>query len=464
MFPKFYWEGQRSIACYRAHDMIRVPGESILQEMDGPGGGFLPAGPQTAIGVQASGLEWCSTAALRGYLRDRLHVDAATHSQSSAQPSDARSCTEVSDARRDVPSDDRLLTVAICIGTFNQAQYLGDSIASALAQTYPIQEIWVSDDASTDETEQVMAKICAQSAIVHYYKQPTNLGLSRNLSWVLAQPKTDLVVRLDSDDRLEPKYVEVLAALMEKFPSAGFAHCDVFEMNGSGERVRVRRLSRFSEFESADEALQGSASGFRVAVGLLLFRSSALAQAQYYLPTPDWSAGEDWNLCIRLAANGWGNAYAPRPLVSYRQWNDLLNTRAARTMGEVSNVRSIYEETLIPEYDKRGWDTAILRKNMRRRAVGFANSLDSPAFSEAEREVFKGLLRKLGDSFSLSLAIFLADRGFNPVFRSIRAAKVRTKDFVKSCLRVVKSQVNDKGKTMKTQRNLHPAREDEGKW
>ena len=53
-----------------------------------------------------------------------------------------------------------------------------------------------------------MAKICARSTIVRYYKQPKNLGLSENLSWVLAQPQTDLVVRLDSDDRLEPEYVE----------------------------------------------------------------------------------------------------------------------------------------------------------------------------------------------------------------------------------------------------------------
>ena len=38
-------------------------------------------------------------------------------------------------------------TVAVCIGTYNQAQYLRGSIESALAQTYPIQEIWVADDA-----------------------------------------------------------------------------------------------------------------------------------------------------------------------------------------------------------------------------------------------------------------------------------------------------------------------------
>jgi glycosyltransferase involved in cell wall biosynthesis len=358
-------------------------------------------------------------------------------------------------------SEGRPLTVSICIGTYNQAQYLGDSIASALAQTYPIEEIWVSDDASSDETEQVMGSICKQSSIVRYYKQPANLGLSANLSWVLAQPRADLVVRLDSDDRLEPEYVAVLASLMARYPAAGFAHSDVFEMNGSGERTRVRRLSRFTQFEPADEALRNSATGFRVAANCLLFRSSALSQAQYYLPTASWSAGEDWSLCIRLAANGWGNVYAPRPLTNYRQWDDILNTRASRTMGEVSNLRSIYENTLMPAYEERGWDTTILRSNMRKRAVTFASSLDSPAFSDAEREEFKQLLRDLGNSFSLSIAMFLAERGFNPLFRSLRSARTRAKDLVKSFLRVLTPSAIGTGKSIKGSGSIHPIRHDE---
>ncbi len=334
--------------------------------------------------------------------------------------------------------DHKPLTVAVCIGTYNQAQYLKQCIDSVFAQTYPIQEIWVSDDASKDETDRVMAEIAAQSPIVRYYKQPSNLGLSGNLSWVLSQPGTDLVVRLDSDDRLEPEYVNTLTALMTKYPSAGFAHSDVFEMNGSGERTRVRRLSRTTEFESADEALRRSASGYRVAANCLLFRTAALAQAQYYLPTPGWCAGEDWSLCIRIAANGWGNVYAPAPLTNYRQWEDALNTRSTRIIEEISNVRSIYQNDLMPEYAKRGWDTSILKRYMRSRAVGFAGALDSPVFSNADRTSYKERLRELGDSFSLSVAISLADAGFNPVLRTFRRAKVRLKDTVKDWLRIIK--------------------------
>jgi GT2 family glycosyltransferase len=445
-----------------AFGAIPVIAEPFAGEVDGLRDGVHLISPRTAGAVMAGALQSCSAAAWQWYSGHRLHLHAATYSRllmrtpNEAVPGGGK-------PRQNAFEENRPLTVGICIGTYNQAQYLSEAVASALAQSYPVQGVWVSDDASSDQTEQVMAKICAESPTVHYFRHPKNLGISRNFSWVLAQPQTDLIVRLDSDDRLETDYVEILAALMAKYPSAGFAHSDVFEMDGNGKRTRVRRLARLSEFESADEALRRSAAGFRSSANLLLYRASALAQAQYYLPTADWRACEDWNLCVRIAANGWGNVFAPRPLASYRIWNDALGTRAARKIEEISNILSTYENTLMPEYLRRGWDTAILRKNMRRKAVSYADAIGSTRFSDAERKIIKGLLRKLGGSFSLSLAIFLAEMGFNPVCRCIRMARMRAKDLVKSCLRAVRSYADDREKIIKTHRGIRPARFDEDK-
>ncbi len=52
-------------------------------------------------------------------------------------------------------ADRPTLTVGICIGTYNQGQYLRGAIESALAQTYPIQEIWIADDGSSDDTQAI---------------------------------------------------------------------------------------------------------------------------------------------------------------------------------------------------------------------------------------------------------------------------------------------------------------------
>jgi glycosyltransferase involved in cell wall biosynthesis len=309
------------------------------------------------------------------------------------------------------------LSVAICIGTYNQAQYLRRSIASARAQTYPVQEIWVSDDSSSDESDAVMQSVCAEHPQIRYHRQPANLGLSGNLSWLLSQPRTDLIVRLDSDDRLEPDYVAVLANLMREYPNAGYAHCDVNEIDDGDQLRKVRRLMRSDSFESAEQALKSNASGYRVAANCILYRASAIEQVGYYRPNLSWRFCEDWDMILRLILAGWGNVYAPQVLSNYRVWDDGKGVRASRKMAEVRETALIYKSRLIPEFTNRGWDIAPLARQMRSRAVEFADAIDSPNLTAEDRKEYKRLLRDLGASRRLSLAIRLADLGLNPLIR-----------------------------------------------
>jgi hypothetical protein len=139
-----------------------------------------------------------------------------------------------------------------------------------------------------------------------------------------------------------------------------------------------------------------------------------------------------------MAILGWGNVYAAVPLANYRVWDDDGQVRLKRIVAEIECVTKVYKGTLEPEYIKRGWNTGILRKNMRSRAVGYASVLDSPLFSASEREIYKLRLRELGDSKALSLAILAADAGLNPLGRAVRRAKIRLKDHAKSWIRELK--------------------------
>jgi len=330
------------------------------------------------------------------------------------------------------------LTVGICIGTYNQGQYLRAAIESAVSQTYPIQEIWIADDGSSDDTQAIAEEFCRSYSNVHYHRHPENVGPARNLSWVLARPQTDLVVRLDSDDRLEPTYVEVLAKLMAKYPKAGYAHCDVWETDGEGRRSRPRQLTRTVEYEDPESALKSNAICFRVAANCIMFRAEAIRQGEYYLAHPDWKASEDWDLALRMILNGWGNVYAAQMLTNYRQWDDPGGVRAYRKIQEVSSNTEIFTKTLIPAYQQRGWSIEPLRRIMRSKAVGFADSLDSSAFSEKDRQDYKVYLNELGKSPALSFAIWLAEIGLNPLVRQWSRIRKRMKDTIKRLLRTVR--------------------------
>ncbi len=329
-------------------------------------------------------------------------------------------------------------TVAVCMGTYNAAEYLEESIASALAQTYPIVGIWVSDDASSDETDARMRGLCAKYPQIRYHRQEKNLGPGGNLSWVLAQPEAEYIVRLDSDDRLEPKYIEKLVEAMERHPQAGFAHCDVWEMDGHGQRTRHRRLTRTFEFEDGDSMLRSNASGYRVAANCILYRKEAIHAVNYYQANEGWRTCEDWDMCLRMAAAGWGNVYVPETLTNYRVWDDPGGVRARRKISEATTNNLIFRNTLMPAYRKRGWSVHPLEVTMRRRAAAFCDALALPIFSPEEQAEYIRLLRELGDGPRLHTALLLWRLGLSPLIARWLRLKIAAKDAVKLIIRAAR--------------------------
>src|SRR4051794_15201302 len=71
-----------------------------------------------------------------------------------------------------------LPSVAICIPTYNQADFLERAVDSALRQDYagPV-EVWVADDASTDDTPSLLARLREAHPALEAIRQEANLGI-----------------------------------------------------------------------------------------------------------------------------------------------------------------------------------------------------------------------------------------------------------------------------------------------
>ncbi len=328
-------------------------------------------------------------------------------------------------------------SVAICIPTYNQAPYLAQAVRSARAQTYrdrAVQppEIWVSDDASTDDTPRVVANLQAEMPSLQAFRQPENLGMSGNPRWVIGQPRTDYIVKLDSDDALHPDYVAALVAQLEAHPRAGYGHCAVEQIDESGRVTRVRRLARESGFHQADESLRAAVRGYRVAANICLFRRAALEAVDFY--KTDMAFCDDWDLSIRLADAGWGNVYDARVLAQYRVWEDAEQVRPRRKLDEVEGCIRVYDEALAPAYARRNWDAGELKSQRRALALVHASVIDLPIFRPAERRRLTALLKKLGDSPPLRLRLRLMRMGYGPILRARRAAENLARDRAKALL------------------------------
>ncbi|MBD2329616.1 glycosyltransferase family 2 protein [Alkalinema sp. FACHB-956] len=323
-------------------------------------------------------------------------------------------------------------TVAVCIPTYNQAQYLRLAVESICQQTYPNLEVWVSDDASTDDTQDVMAQLCQQYQQVHYYRQPKNLGIAGNNSWLLRQPQTDYIIRLDSDDLLLPDYVTTLLALLEKYPDAGYAHAAVQEIDQFGNQRGIRRVHRSHEYHDGDTALKASVTGYRVAANICMFRAPVLRELNFYEGRPDFA--EDYDLSVRIADAGYGNVYSPKILSCYRVWTDAQGTRPRRKGLEIRGLIRTFEETMIPAFQRRGWNTQPIWRSRRSLALNHAASCYEPWFTSQEKAELTRLLLELGDCLELRLRLQAIQLGLGPLFSQIHRINLTMKGIVKGVL------------------------------
>jgi glycosyltransferase involved in cell wall biosynthesis len=320
------------------------------------------------------------------------------------------SASEEEDDVGEIAGSRALGSVAVCVPTYNQGQYVTAAVRSALDQDYAGEvEVWVSDDASTDDTQEVLGALAREESSLHVLRQEHNVGIAENTSRLMRMPSTQFIVRLDSDDALEPSYVRRLVELLHRHEAAGFGHTAITEVDGSGRPIRTRRVARATGYQEAEAALHGSLRGYRTAANILMFRRSVLEEMNFYEGRPEFV--EDYDLSVRIAAAGYGNVYVDEPLARYRVWDDVTGMRARRKGLQLSGYRRIFEEALEPAWSRRGWDQGEVARRRRQLAATNCASCFRPQYSSEEREQLVVLLRQLGDGPGLHVRLFVCRAG-----------------------------------------------------
>ncbi|MGC8622298.1 MAG: glycosyltransferase family 2 protein [Caldisphaera sp.] len=106
---------------------------------------------------------------------------------------------------------EELPLVTIGIPTYNRSKYLKEALESALNQTYPNIEIIVSDNASTDDTQEMMKQYISNPK-VKYFRQKENIGVPGNWNTCLNIARGKYFLLLSDDDILEKEAIEVLVS------------------------------------------------------------------------------------------------------------------------------------------------------------------------------------------------------------------------------------------------------------
>lgn len=106
---------------------------------------------------------------------------------------------------------------------YNGEQHIGRAIESLLAQSFADFTIFVSDNASTDRTGEIVKEYQARDSRITYYRQPENIGMTNNFKFVLDAAGAEYFMWAAHDDIRGSDFMEICMSALEADTALGLA-------------------------------------------------------------------------------------------------------------------------------------------------------------------------------------------------------------------------------------------------
>lgn len=131
--------------------------------------------------------------------------------------------------------------LSLCIPTYNRSEYLSALLDSILAQKDPDIEVVISDNASTDNTAEVVESYKAKFSSLVYVRQPENIGMDRNFLAIVENATGDYAWMIGDDDCLEPGAIASVKRALETWPDVAGLQVGVMNYDVDLKTVRGPR-------------------------------------------------------------------------------------------------------------------------------------------------------------------------------------------------------------------------------
>ncbi len=188
------------------------------------------------------------------------------------------------------------LSVSVVMCTYNGATYLRQQLDSLVAQTYPLHELLIFDDVSSDGTAEILREYEARFDFIEVVVNRTNLGFTANFEQAVMAATGDMIAISDQDDVWMPNKIErMLEAWDRRSP---LIYC-VSLLFSKKIPANPRPHAVFQHFEGTDARrifLRNTISGHT-----MMFTREFL---KLVLPFPRNSIYYDWWMGVVAAYNG----------------------------------------------------------------------------------------------------------------------------------------------------------------
>ena len=172
--------------------------------------------------------------------------------------------------------------VSVGMPVYNGARYVEQALNSLLAQDFTDFELVISDNGSTDRTEEICRRYGSRDARITYHRHGENRGAAWNYNFVFHRSRGEYFKWAAHDDNCAPAFLSRCVATLDKAPPSVVA-CYPRAMISDEAGRMTRKLDHYPQlqFETPEERLFALVTH----VGLLtpvfgLIRSSALQRTR----------------------------------------------------------------------------------------------------------------------------------------------------------------------------------------
>lgn len=149
------------------------------------------------------------------------------------------------------------MTASVAMCTYNGAQYIEEQLRSILAQTFPINEIVICDDGSTDATISVIEnvrKAIERLGIRLLLKvNATPLGVNANFEKAMGLCTGEIIFLSDQDDAWEKNKVEKVMQYFEEHPDKQVVFGNAWLIDTNGKKLTERTLLDVAGFSRENQ-------------------------------------------------------------------------------------------------------------------------------------------------------------------------------------------------------------------
>lgn len=256
--------------------------------------------------------------------------------------------------------------VTAVVPAYNSAGFIGRTLDSLAAQTWPDLEILVGDDASTDDTLVVVRDFAASQPNVRVVERPSNLGWLANTNDLMSRASGELVFLAFHDDTVAPQYVERLVTALEQNPDSvlAFSDLELAHPDGTRETRVFRDLDGRRRPLVRGLALAHSPTSWWVTIHGLV-RASAVRQVGGLRPNDAGEYGADWPWIMHLSLLG-EFVRVPETLCTKAVRPDSVS----RTWGSGPELQAAVRRVCVDEVKRSPiswWEKLVLTAEIRRR-------------------------------------------------------------------------------------------------